>query len=252
MVYFKSVPFAVPAPTVNITGIDPHPIFAGTSLLLTCTIELPADVNADQVTLNSIWRRGGDVLSSSTHITITAINTISPYLYRTTLSISPLSNTEDSGQYSCHSLVTSTAYVLHTDASHRVLVRVEGIDQLCTNLHHYCYYPFSLDLPVPVIVINSEGNRIVGENFTLSCTVKVIEGLTDDATIVSSWTNVGGETMQSTTSQTSALDMVTTLEFEPLLSSHGGRYFCVASINISSISTLKTNSESLDVTVQCM
>lgn len=124
--YDNSVLHSVPAPTVNITGFDVYPIYTGTSLLLTCTIELPAEVMGNPVTLDSIWRRGGDSLSSDSRVTISDINKISPHVYRTTLSIIPLNNTVDSGRYSCQSVITSTAYVLYTDASQQVLVRVEG------------------------------------------------------------------------------------------------------------------------------
>ena len=46
--------------------------------------------------------------------------------YVTMLSISPLSNTMDSGQYSCQAVFGSDDYVLYTDASQQVTVTVGG------------------------------------------------------------------------------------------------------------------------------
>lgn len=94
-------------------------------LFLTCTFELPTFVDS-AVALNSAWRRGGEVLNSNTRVNISAISRVYPSVYRTTLSISPLSSTMDSGQYSCQSSITSSAYILYTNTVQQVLVGIEG------------------------------------------------------------------------------------------------------------------------------
>ncbi len=119
---------AVPAPSVNISGA-PTFLYSGTSLSLTCTFELSSMIDS-QVILNSVWRRGGEILNSNSRINISAIRMANPSLHRTILSISPVSNTMDSGQYSCQSAIVSSAYVLYTDASQQVTVRIEGINTL--------------------------------------------------------------------------------------------------------------------------
>lgn len=120
------LPFpAVPAPSVVISGVPTTPLYAGTSLLLTCTIELHGMIDSE-VTLNSFWRRGGEVLSPNSRLNISTIRMTSSSTYQTTLTISPLSNTMDSGQYSCQSVLRSDDYVLYTDGSQQVTVTVRG------------------------------------------------------------------------------------------------------------------------------
>ncbi len=105
-------------------------------------------------------------------------------------------------------------------------------------------------MPVPSITITSEGNSTAGENYTLTCSVSVIEGLVDDASVTTSWTNNRGEPIQPDFMQTSGINKTATLEFNPLLLSHGGQYVCNASIAIAGISIVKTNSQLYDITIQ--
>ncbi len=107
-----------------------------------------------------------------------------------------------------------------------------------------------LDLPVPLVVIGSEGSTIAGENYTLICSASVIEGLVDDAILAISWTDSEQNTVPSNIMQVSSTNRTSTLEFTPLLSSHGRRYICNASITVPATSTLKKNSETTDITVQ--
>ena len=109
---------------------------------------------------------------------------------------------------------------------------------------------FCSDLPVPAITLISEGNLTAGENFTLSCSVTVIEGLVGDALVVGSWLDGRGNPVQGDSTQMDSVNTTLTLEFNPLLSSHGGRYTCNASITISSISTVKRNSAPYDITIR--
>lgn len=116
---------AVPAPTVNVTGVPAYPLYSGRSLLLTCLFEFNNAVDT-LMTLNSVWRRGGEELNSNGRVNVSTTTMIRPSVYRTTLSIIPLSNTMDSGQYTCQSVTISSAYVLFTDSSQQVSVGVEG------------------------------------------------------------------------------------------------------------------------------
>jgi len=116
---------AVPAPLVNITGVPSLPLYTGTTLLLICTLELH-DMVDSPVRMDAIWRRGGDVLSHNDRTNISAISMIQPSVYQTTLSISSLSNTIDSGVYSCQSVSMSTNYVFYADTSRKVSLRIAG------------------------------------------------------------------------------------------------------------------------------
>ena len=79
------------------------------------------------VIINSVWRRGGDILNSNSRINISEINMIRESVYITVLRISPLSNTMDSGTYSCQSVITSSPYLLYSDATQQVTVSVGGM-----------------------------------------------------------------------------------------------------------------------------
>ncbi len=127
----------VPVPSVNITGVPTSPLSTGTSLFLTCTFELHSTIDSP-VTLNSIWRRAGVVLNSDSRVNISAISAISSSVYRTELSISPLINTMDSGQYSCQSVFTSDEYVQYADGSQQVLVGIAG--NVATTRHYFIDY----------------------------------------------------------------------------------------------------------------
>ena len=116
---------AVPAPSIDITGAPPYSLYAGTSLMLMCTFELHNMVDSE-VTVNSVWRRGGQIISPNSRVNISTISMVRPSIYRTTLAISPLSNTLDSGQYTCQSAIVSNAYILYADASQQETVRIEG------------------------------------------------------------------------------------------------------------------------------
>ena len=240
---------AVPAPSVSITGLPTYPLFAGTSLLLTCTFQLPSTIDSP-VALNNVWRRGGTVISYDSRVNISDMS-MNPPIHQSILSISPLSNIIDSGQYSCQTGIASSAYVRYTDAFQEVSVIIEGKIAILLYEHAMMLILFSIqDLPVPAIAISSLGSLIAGENYTLSCTITVIEGLTEDAVISTSWTNSRGDLMISDITQVSDVNTTSTLEFMPIMTSQGGSYICNASINISTLSVYKSNSEPYDISIQ--
>ena len=141
---------AVPAPIVNLTKISSSTLFAGTNLSLICTFELHSAADS-QVTLNSVWRRGGQILNSNSRVNISTTHMTSPLTYSTTLQISPLSNTMDGGQYSCQSIISSEPYILYTDASRQATVRIEGtINIILIILRlkdlHFCFQSYHFQL----------------------------------------------------------------------------------------------------------
>ena len=109
-------------------------------------------------------------------------------------------------------------------------------------------------LPQPLVTISTDGVDIAGENFGLTCTVSVIEGLTDNAVLTTSWTDEsGGRLLGSSYGPgTQAALMTTTnvtLSYAPLLTSHGGQYTCMANLNVPNISMNRNASASIDLTV---
>ena len=115
----------VPAPIVSIGGLPTQPLYTGTSLQLTCSFELTSFVDTI-VGVNGVWRRGGEQITNSSRVNISTVTAIQPSTFQTTASISPLSNTMDSGQYSCQSVFMSNQFVRFADASNQVAVMIEG------------------------------------------------------------------------------------------------------------------------------
>ena len=114
-----------------------------------------------------------------------------------------------------------------------------------------CFSVFYLELPIPAITITSRGDPIAGENYTLICTVTVIDGLTDDVILDTSWTDNAGDPAQLDSAYTvSGVNTTLTLNFNPLLSSHGGQYTCNASVTITATSTVRRNLEPHNIIIQ--
>lgn len=116
----------VPAPTINISGLTNKLLYTGTNLFLTCTLELNSAVDSE-FRVAGVWRRGGEMINSSRRVNISETALIRPSVYQTTISIRPISDTMDSGSYSCHSSIPSDQFVLFTDGSQQVTVNIEGM-----------------------------------------------------------------------------------------------------------------------------
>ncbi len=115
----------VPAPVVSISGLPSRPLYTGTSLQLACSFQLTNFVDTS-VELNSVWSRGGEVITNGSRVNISAISAIQPSVFQTTVYISPVSDTMDSGQYSCRSVIMSSQFVQFSSASHQIAVTIEG------------------------------------------------------------------------------------------------------------------------------
>ena len=103
-----------------------------------------------------------------------------------------------------------------------------------------------------MIDIHSSGASTAGQAYTLTCTVTVVENLVVGPTLewLDTDTNiVGGNDITVGPPITTNTNSTLTLTFNPLYTSHGGRYTCRASINISAIS-LSNSNETFDVVVQ--
>lgn len=101
-----------------------------------------------------------------------------------------------------------------------------------------------------MITFSSEGNLTAGENYTLTCTATVIEGLSDDAVLAISLADSRGDPVPSNVVQVSDVETMAEVMFQPLLLSHGGYYICNASITISAASIVKRNSKVHDIITQ--
>ena len=81
--------------------------------------------------------------------------------------------------------------------------------------------------------------------------VKVVDGLVVAPDVL--WMNNGGVLVNGTnttlTRTVSGGNSTLNLTFNPLLTSHGGPYTCVATVNIPQLSLSITNSSAVDVSV---
>ena len=97
--------FTVPQPTVNITPNRTGDLYAGTSLTLTCSIQLNPAVDTT-VMVTRIWSGPrSQAVSNSSRVTVSNLVQSSAILYETTIEFVPL-NTTDSGNYMCEATVT--------------------------------------------------------------------------------------------------------------------------------------------------
>ena len=88
-----------------------------------------------------------------------------------------------------------------------------------------------------------------GDQFQLICTVTTVGNLVTSALVTVYWS---GDSVGSSgvTVDNIINNGVSTLTFNPLLTSHGAKYTCQAMINISSINVMVTGSNSIDIMVQ--
>ena len=95
----------VPQPTVSITPNHTGILYAGTPLTLTCSIQLNPAVDTT-VMVTRMWRGpGSQVVSNSSHVTVSNLLKRLTFVYETTIEFDLLSTT-DSGNYECEATVT--------------------------------------------------------------------------------------------------------------------------------------------------
>ena len=111
-------------------------------------------------------------------------------------------------------------------------------------------FTFVPALPAPEVMITTEGDSTAGQQYTLTCTVTVVENLVVEPGV--EWS--GGRTPSGVGSvRRDGATFTLTLTFNPLRTSDGGQYTCTASVNVSEISISNLNNKtSIDVIVQSM
>ena len=114
--------------------------------------------------------------------------------------------------------------------------------QLSIAVHSFC-------LSDPNVTISPPEIAIAGESFSLTCTVTLAKGdslIGDPAVqwIVPDGVSINSDTQQVMTND-STVTYISTLEFIPVQTSHGGQYTCQAT------STTGTSMDAKLLTVQC-
>ena len=243
---------AVPQPTVTV-DVSTDPLYTGTNVTLTCNIMLNDQVDSP-VIVDVTWSGPGGEITSDTLSGIAESS--SPF--QSMLTFAPL-HFHDAGDYTCEATVSPVEVEFITmslPGSGTGTVIVQGKSE-STNLAFYAFklFLFTLctDLPAPQVQITPEGSSTTGSKHTLICRVTSAENLFSSPDVV--WMN-GREELDSgdaiTVGQAVTEGSVTTrnLTFNPLRTSLGGMYTCMAAINIPDASVAVMNDASTIVNVQ--
>ena len=121
--------FTVPAPTIDITTMQPT--YNGTNVTLTCTIRLNTAVDT-AVNISGTWRNSTNVLTTSntTSITVSETQVIEHLTYQTLLQFEPLGNhSRDGGSYVCEASVIPISwpeYIRNISNNGSFFLSVEG------------------------------------------------------------------------------------------------------------------------------
>ena len=107
-------------------------------------------------------------------------------------------------------------------------------------------HPSSLTaLPAPQVTITPSGSSTAGSPYNLTCTVMVVNGLVVVPQVMWLKNGVNGDIGQSVSSSSGVVSTNTTtltLQFNPLYTSHGGQYSCIANVSLPIISIQNFNS----------
>ncbi|KAL5486725.1 hypothetical protein EMCRGX_G019242 [Ephydatia muelleri] len=220
-----TVSVQIPLPSATIVSVSPGSlVVSGIPISIFCAFSIPSVVDTS-VMVKTFWIRLNQTLNNGDRIKISTSQSMAAY--NTTLQITPV-NISDTGMYQCEGIISSnSSYVVgSSNASANISLSVQA-------------------LPPPVVTTSSYGSTIAGLVYSLVCMVKVVDGLEVVPDVV--WMKDGGVLVNGTnttlTRTVSGGNSTLNLTFNPLLTSHGGQYTCVATISIPQLSLSITNSD---------
>ena len=114
----------VPQPDVTVSANHTAPLYAGTGLTLTCTVSLNSNVDTD-VSVSVTWT-GPRTIPGERHSVMEASG--SGGTFTGSLTISPLAEGQDDGQYTCSVTVSGGSSVLEATNSDSTNIDVMGKD----------------------------------------------------------------------------------------------------------------------------
>ena len=142
----------VPSPTVSLTlsSADSSTVsansstsqsyLAGSTLTITCDIDVPLSINT-MINVIMEWTRDGSDIENSSRVSFTTATETSPSHYHTQLVFSTLSSSMDSSNYECSATINSNDSLLYVEDSTLVnestTVSVQGM-----NMHAFMYVCF--------------------------------------------------------------------------------------------------------------
>ena len=107
---------------------DGTPIYAGSSLTLSCGVEIDFSVDIPY-RVSVTWLKSGNILVPSSRVTISNVSDLSLYQHEATLSVSPLSSVSDTGTYTCQataSPVSASGFIQGATQSDVETITVQG------------------------------------------------------------------------------------------------------------------------------
>ena len=125
----------VPQPGVEVSPSRTTALYAGTGLILTCTVTLDSDVDSGE-SVETSWSGLQGIPEQRYSVTGASGSGGS---YTGSLTISPLAD-QDDGTYTCTVTVTGGSNVLQATASDDIIITVNGEKMLVTSFptHQYC------------------------------------------------------------------------------------------------------------------
>ena len=121
----------------NVTeSSTPDVYLAGSSLTINCDIDIPVSVNTPFSVLME-WTRDGVPAFDHPRVNATAAMETFPNHYQTQLVFSTLSNSEDTGEYTCAIAMDSNDALLYVSDAEEVNETVEVEVQGMPVLHHF-------------------------------------------------------------------------------------------------------------------
>ena len=163
----------VPSPTVSLTlssadstvsanSSTSQSYLAGSTLTITCDIDVPLSINT-MINVIMEWTRDGSDIENSSRVSFTTATETTPSHYQTQLVFSTLSSSMDSGNYECSVTINSNNSLLYVEDSTLVnestTVSVQGTNYMCntnffTCTHALLHYWFLFDSYIDPAITN--------------------------------------------------------------------------------------------------
>ena len=106
--YSPSLYFStVPSPITTILGQTNASQLAGSSLELSCIVELVVEVDTG-ISVIITWKRNDEQINGDPHISVSSAIEVNAFIYQSDLQINTLSQSIDSGNYTCEVIVSSS------------------------------------------------------------------------------------------------------------------------------------------------
>ena len=204
-----------------ITQSRTTPLYAGTSVMLTCTMTLHSNVDSGE-SIGMWWIVPGSL--SRDQYSDTGLHT-SGMTYTRNITISPLL-TIHSGQYVCLVTVTGRNVNQATSSSAIDITVLSKLSIIHESLIQHPYFPTALPQQT-VTISHASGSPTAGQPYSLTCSMEAVPHLVVDHGI--QWTRQDGRPIEP--SSVSNPQLI----FNPLMTSNGSQYTCRAFAIISRV-----------------